>query len=328
MISALIASLRRKIVIFAITLPLCAISIQAAHAAQAAQSSSGRLGALKIANLIKNRTTKFCNGNLLSYSYDYITELKDVSSLKENVIFQPPTQLERLNQPDYKGRYIIQYMAFPNPTFIRRRTTWVPSEFDNGYGEASQESYTPQELVSWLQRSNVSLWEKRQVTQARPLVVTIAHWNQGYAVERVNFGRRAELSSGPNSAPKQSNLQFIPDLTWTRWSSNYDTFRAREQRAQGFWNEVTNLNEGDLFPQDCFTYINPTKVAATAFLIKDDRPSSENIRKKYVDYDQFSDDDVFMSQLWADVVYMNVGAYFAVSSKKVLKILAPRPPVQ
>jgi hypothetical protein len=327
MISALIANLRRKILIFAITLPSCAISIQAAHAAQVAQSSSGRLGALKIANLIKNRTTKFCNGSLLSYSYDYITELKDVSSLKENVIFQPPTQLERLNQPDYKGRYIIQYMAFPNPTFIRRRTTWVPSEFDNGYGEASQESYTPQELASWLQRSNVSLWEKRPATQAKPLVVTVVHWDQGYAVERVNFGRRAEFYSGPNSAPIQSNQQFIPDMTWIKFAS-FEKTRAREQRARGFWNEVANLNEGDLFPQDCFTYINPTKVAATAFLIKDDRLLSENIRTKYVGDDQFYDDDVFMSQLWTDVVYMNVGAYFAVSSKKVLKILAPRPPAQ
>lgn len=266
--------------------------------------NADRAQAIRIANLIKDRTSMVCDGNLRQLLANYIIEYKDAKAYTPKVAFTPPSQLDRLNYPDFRGTHTISFTISPPVTYVRDINSFFPSGFD------TWKVYGDRTLDSWLAQNVVSLWSARRnpTVSPVPLVVSVQNYNGEPYVSSVVFA-----NDGNWGGRERVNYAFMP------FGPYVDTVNIRvgldnKKRISGFWNFVAKIEATRLVPQTCETFLNPAKVAATAFLESGDAKNSEYIYENFVDYYQVG--PLFTSAKWRNAVYRSVGANFAFSSRE------------
>lgn len=169
-------------------------------------------------------------------------------------------------------------------------------------------NFTP--AAERLAQNVVSLWSARRnpTVSPVPLVVSVQNYNGEPYVSSVVFA-----NDGNWGGRERVNYAFMP------FGPYVDTVNIRvgldnKKRISGFWNFVAKIEATRLVPQTCETFLNPAKVAATAFLESGDAKNSEYIYENFVDYYQVG--PLFTSAKWRNAVYRSVGANFAFSSRE------------
>lgn len=267
-------------------------------------ASPERVDALRIANLIKDRTSMVCDGSLRQLLANYVIEYKDAKEYTSKVQFTPPSSLDKLNYPEYRGTYTISFSIIPAPSYVREIESFFPSSFD------TWKVYSDRVLDSWLSQNVTSLWTTRRnlTVSPVPLIVSVQNYGGTSFVSNVvfandgNWGRRQRV-----------NYAFMPIGPYVD-TVNLASGKENKERISGFWNFVGKLNQTSLVPQNCEIFSNPAKVAATAFLLRDDATSSHQVYQNYVDYHQVG--PFFTSAKWRNAVYRSVGADFAFSNRE------------
>lgn len=280
--------------------------LSAAPAKKAAQplAAADRADAVRIANLIKDRTSMICDGNLRQLLANYIIEYKDAKGYTPKVQYTPPTSLDKMNYPDYRGTYTISFTILPIPSYYREIQSFFPNGFD------TWKAYSDRVVDAWLTQNITSLWAARSnlTVSPVPIIVSVQNYAGKSFVSKVvfandgNWGRRQPV-----------NYAFMPFGPYVELANvNYGP--ENEKRISGYWNFVASLDSTQLVPQSCETFSNPAKVAATAFLTIDDATASNFIYENYVNYHEVG--PFFTKAKWRNAVYRSVGANFAFSTRE------------
>ncbi len=290
------------------------LSVSNESAATPTQIQSERADAVRIAELIKSRTSKVCDGNIRQLIEDKVVEYKDVIEYNRSVSYAPPTDLDRLNNPGFRGLYTISYGIAPSSRYYRLISPQIIiTQFYPGSGERVVRPYqigsnpepSDAELDAYLARQSTLPWRERFDLRRSPvpLRVTVANFDGRSVVTDVQT-LPVEKGGFDNSYPV--HMAFMP--YGSRIQSTASDYHSDRQRINGFWNHVVNIDTNQWFSQTCSTYLHPAKVAATAFLLDGNAQASRYI---YDNFSYYSDSDLWGSVRWRNAVFRSIGANFA-----------------